>query len=151
MLDYLRGIMAICVLVYHYSMWSNIDWFYPLDQTLSRLGIYAVCTFYVISGASLAYVYAHKTVNFDFIREFTIKRFFRIAPLFWIVTTATIMLRAYRHYNIDGEFIIPDTISILLNYTLTFSWLDHDNYIATGAWSIGNEFVFTLSFLLYCI
>lgn len=152
MLDYLRGIMALSILVYHYSMWSNISWFYPFDQTLSRLGIYAVSTFYVISGASLAYVYAHKTVNADFIKEFGIKRFFRIAPLFWVVTTATIVLRIYRWYTTDFA-VLPDIKSIILNYTLTFGWLDHDNYIATGAWSIGNELVFYSLFplMLYLI
>jgi len=146
LLDYLRGIMALSVLVYHYTTWSEINLIYPFDQVVSRLGIYAVSAFYVLSGVSLAYVYFHKKVNVEFLKEFTIKRFFRIAPLVWVVTTATLVL----------AFIsssMPDLMTILLNYTLTFGWLSSDSYIATGAWSIGNELVFYSFFplMLYLI
>ena len=127
--------MALSVLVYHYTTWSNIDLIYPFDQSVPRLGVYAVSAFYVLSGASLAYVYCHKKVDIQFIKKFSIKRFFRIAPLLWVVTTATLAIA----FITSGA---PDVITVILNYTLTFGWLSPNSYIATGAWSIGNELVF---------
>lgn len=134
--------MAFSVLIYHYTSWSNFNLLYPFDQTISRLGIYAVCAFYVISGASLALVYYNKTVNMSFLKEFTLKRLFRIAPLFYFVTTVNIVLTIIYNFLKPGVFTVPDMKTILLNYTLTFGWLSPTSYIATGAWSIGNELVF---------
>ncbi|MBO8173587.1 MAG: acyltransferase [Bacillaceae bacterium] len=141
-LDYLRGIMALCVLIYHYSAWSGFHYMYPFDQLLSRLGIYAVSTFYIISGASLAYVYSNYLVSSAFIKAFSIKRAFRIVPLFYLATTLTILLRMYisnRNSNFTG---VPSLDVILKNFSLLFSWIWPKDYIATGAWSIGNELVF---------
>lgn len=146
LLDYFRGIMALSVMIYHYTTWFDINLIYPFDQVISRLGLYAVSAFYVLSGISLAYVYYQKRVSVDFLKDFSVKRVFRIAPLLWVVTTAAILLGL-----ISSD--VPDFITIVLNYTLTFGWLSPDSNIATGAWSIGNELVFYSFFpiMLYLI
>ena len=138
-LDYLRGILAFSVMFYHYRGWSKLEFVYPFDQLLDRLGIYAVVTFYIISGASLAIVYSQRSVDRKFMAEYLAKRFLRIAPLFWLATTLTI----FNNYQITPKpASIPLPQTLWLNYTLTFGWLKPNAYIATGAWSIGNELVF---------
>ncbi|WP_442594275.1 acyltransferase family protein [Neobacillus sp. D3-1R] len=140
-LDYLRGLMAVSVMIYHYTMWLDINWVYPIGNLFFRLGIYAVSCFYVLSGISLALVYSNKVVNIGFIKDFSIKRLCRIAPLFYIVTTLTIIVKFLINY-IGGWAPLPSINEILLNYSLLFSWFSPGSYIAGGAWSIGNELVY---------
>lgn len=141
-LDYLRGIMAFSVLVYHFFVWENIQPVYPFDNLISRLGVYAVGAFYVLSGASLGLVYLDKEIDKVFLKTFVKKRILRIAPLFYLATTMALLITILMAYK-NGDFSnVPNLQKILLNFSLTFGWLDHDNYIATGAWSIGNELVF---------
>lgn len=63
---------------------------------------------------------------------FYIKRLFRILPVFWLA----ILFNVFILNNIYGDE------KLLLNLTLLFSFFAHDSYIATGAWSIGNEVVY---------
>jgi exopolysaccharide production protein ExoZ len=54
-LDYLRGLMAVSVMAFHYVSWSFVK---PgADSLLGKLGIYAVSIFYILSGVSLSFVY----------------------------------------------------------------------------------------------
>jgi len=70
-----------------------------------------------------------------FLREFFTKRAFRICPLFWLATTASIGFAAFAP-------LFHEPYRVLLSYSLLFSWLDPTAYFSTGAWSIGNEWAF---------
>jgi exopolysaccharide production protein ExoZ len=147
-LDYLRGIMAVSVMMYHYSSWSG----FVLESStfLGKLGIYAVSIFYILSGLSLAIVYKGRiNQKVDFFK-FWAKRLFRIVPLFWVVLTSVIFLEYFKYLFVGGE-IQFSLEKIFLNYSLLFSFFYPDAYIPTGAWSIGNEIVFylILPFLLF--
>lgn len=153
LLDYLRGFMALSILVYHYSAWIGIQYFPLLDNVISRLGLYGVLAFYVLSGASMGIVYSQKTMKKSFLIDFSIKRFFRLAPLFYIATTGMVTLIFIEGF-ISGDYSkLPSVRELVLNYTLTFGWLSPDSYITTGAWSIGNEMVFysILPFMLFLL
>lgn len=128
-LDYLRGLMALGIMIYHYLSWTYGS--YGSDTFLGIIGIYGVSIFYVLSGLTLYLVY-HQKLNLKNTVPFFIKRFFRIYPLLWISITLTIFL-------LNKTF---DTKTIFLNITGAFGFLAPDKYIATGAWSIGNELVF---------
>jgi exopolysaccharide production protein ExoZ len=130
-LDYLRGLAAIGIMLYHYMSW--VFGKYESETFMGRLGIYGVSIFYVLSGLTLYYVYfkkMHPTVS-D-IKDFYIKRFFRIYPLLWAVIIATIVL----------SMKIPAVSKVFLNLTGLFGFVRWDAYIGTGVWSIGNELVF---------
>ncbi|MBT2736726.1 acyltransferase [Bacillus sp. ISL-7] len=141
-LDYLRGLMALSVMIYHYTVWQDINLVYPIGDLFFKLGIYAVSCFYVLSGISLALVYSNKDVNMSFIQDFIKKRFYRIAPLFYMATTLTITLKLLVIYCFGQWVEFPTAKEILLNYTFLFSWFSPGGYIAAGTWSIGNELVF---------
>jgi exopolysaccharide production protein ExoZ len=146
-LDYLRGILAFSVMIYHVTVWNNITLRYPLNTLISRLGIYAVSAFYVISGASLAIVYFNRQINKAFLFEFTVKRVLRIAPLMFFATSIYLLL-----FLMEGGFAaLPGAYKLIVNYLLIFGWVSPSSYIVTGAWSIGNELVFysALPVLLY--
>lgn len=138
-IDYLRGLLACSVMIYHYISWSIGV---PDSGTiLGRLGIYEVSSFYIISGISLHLVYAKTSWNTQSILHFVIKRVFRIAPLYWVATIATITFFAIK----PGPFL-PDWEKLISNFTLTFGFFAPHNYIPTGGWSIGNEMVFYAMF-----
>jgi exopolysaccharide production protein ExoZ len=61
--------------------------------------------------------------------------------LFWVVTFLTMFVRD----------IIPSNIRLLYNLTGLFAVIDRHGYIASGAWSIGNELIFYLFFPVFVI
>lgn len=132
-LDYLRGLSAFAIMIYHYSNWSfgNHDG----GTFIGRLGIYGVAIFYVLSGLTLYHVYH---TNFRLV-PYIKKRVLRIYPLLWLATIATFLVHR----------IVPDVYRLALNFTGLFGFLKFDAYYAEGAWSIGNELVFYVFFPLF--
>lgn len=133
-LDYLRGITAVCVMLYHFVVWTkgplNVETF------LGKAGIYGVSVFYILSGLTLCLVYKKRALSWKSSNEFAIKRLFRIFPLLWLSIGLTILLKYYQHKP------LPDYWLLWLNSTGLFGFLHPGAYISTGAWSIGNELVF---------
>ncbi|MFN8437584.1 MAG: acyltransferase [Cytophagales bacterium] len=129
-LDYLRGLAALCVMLFHYTAWTNQNY---SELFWDKMAIYSVSIFYIVSGMTLHYVYSQnlQLKKLDLINFYT-KRFFRIFPLFWLVTI----------YFMTVERQRPDLKIIFLNYTGLFGFLEWDKGIAFGVWSIGNEIVF---------
>lgn len=129
-LDYLRGLAALGIMIYHLTSW--IFGSLPSDSFLGRVGTYGVSIFYVLSGITLHHVYFAQMESLRDVGQFFIRRVFRIFPLLWLVTAVAIMLASTR----------PDSITIFLNLTGLFGFVAWDAYISTGVWSIGNELVF---------
>lgn len=147
-LDYLRGLLAVAVMAYHYVVWSGVE--LGAETVLGRLGVYAVSTFYILSGLSLGLVYRNRMCSVDDVVSFAIKRIFRIFPLFWLSVSLAICLSLARAV-ITGVDYLPDWWRIFLNYSLLFGFVEPSAYLTTGAWSIGNEMVFyaLFPFLLF--
>src|SRR5690242_5248745 len=90
-LDYLRGIAATGIMLYHFFTWSG--YFFSAGDFLGKTGIYGVAVFYVLSGLTLHIVYSRQLTCFDrSLVAFAIKRIFRIFPLLWLVTIGTIII-----------------------------------------------------------
>jgi exopolysaccharide production protein ExoZ len=134
-LDYLRGLAALGIMVYHYSSWSFGE--QDANSFLGRIGIYGVAIFYILSGQTLAFVYSN-TLRADWasVSDFYRKRAFRIFPLLWAATFISIVLSKH----------IPNLTDVVLNLTGLFGLFRWDKYFATGAWSIGNELAFYVAF-----
>ena len=132
-LDWLRGLMAIAIMLYHLMYWH----FTPLDSSffLGRLGIYGVSIFFVLSGLSMAIVYSGFIVDRKTASIFFIRRIFRIWPLLWIC----VALVAIPSLLMGKEVSI---VKVLLNLTTAFGFVSPGSYMNTGAWSIGNEMVY---------
>lgn len=134
-LDYLRGLMALAVLVFHFDKWLSGSWDAATLQ--GRLGVYAVSVFFILSGLTLSLVYENRLqLTVASWKEFYVKRFFRIFPLLWMATAATILL----------DDAPRSTSAILLNFSGLFGFVNPAADIATGAWSIGCELVYYMAF-----
>ena len=91
-LDYLRGIAAFGIMIYHYQSWL-FGKFYA-ETFMGRVGIYGVSIFYILSGLTLFHVYSDKlTWDVSGVGNFFLKRFCRIYPLLWMVMICTIIIQ----------------------------------------------------------
>jgi len=130
-LDYLRGLCAFGIMVYHYQYW--LEGPFTANQFLGRVGVYGVSIFYVLSGLTLfhVYEYSHSDQGLSVLSFFK-KRFFRIFPLLWLATIFAAILSKKQ----------PDLLNLFLNLTGLFGFVRWNGALANGAWSIGNELVF---------
>ncbi|MBC3542096.1 acyltransferase, partial [Rufibacter sp. H-1] len=130
-LDYLRGLMAFLIAVYHYIIWvSDLQ---GAASFFGRIGVYGVSIFYILSGLTLYLVYKEKlTFSTQSITSFYIRRFFRIYPLLWVSMGLTIWLN-------KGEYTFQ---LLFLSFTGLFGFVAPSMYIGGVTWSIGNELVF---------
>ncbi|MGF7041753.1 acyltransferase family protein [Mucilaginibacter lappiensis] len=134
-LDYLRGLAALGVMLFHYHTWM----FGREDShsVATKLGMYGVEIFYILSGLTLYLVYKRSIYNSKiFLQDFFVKRLFRIFPLLWLTIILSIVVRR----------LTPDLLSIFCNVTGLFGIIERRSYIPQGAWSIGNELVFYVFF-----
>ncbi len=139
-LDYLRGLAALGIMIYHYLEWTFDE--FSADTFMGRLGIYGVSIFYVLSGLTLYYVYFEKMKpNKEDIISFFKKRIFRIFPLLWLVTIVAIILSRKT----------PDFYNLFLNLTGLFGFIKWNTYFSAGIWSIGNELVFYVFFPFFIL
>jgi len=138
-LDYLRGLSALGIMIYHYVMWNTSP---PGSASfLGRTGIYGVVVFYILSGITLYHVYNEQIGSpsrTGLIKYFS-ARFFRIYPLLWLLSVASIIIK-------KEDFSLETKI---LNYTGLFSVYHWADTLCYGAWSIGNELVFYLFFPVF--
>ena len=145
--DYLRGLFALSILAYHYYTWGGL-YAGPLgDSVLTRLGIYGVSAFYVISGISFGYVYRDLRIGAGDFASFYVKRLFRLAPLYSLAVAGMLGFALLSRMR-GGVEALPSPTTVLLNLTLAFGVLAPGAYLPVGGWSIGNEVAFYLAFPL---
>lgn len=136
-LDYLRGLAALGIMLYHMHLFT----FGESDSAtvLARVKIYDVSIFYILSGLTLCVVHFN---NFSFnktaLREFYVKRFFRIVPLLWLATALTFLVAFQPNYLLPKKLIA--------NILVIPGAFKPETFVANGAWSIGDELFFYLTF-----
>ncbi|UKJ09341.1 acyltransferase family protein [Solitalea lacus] len=140
-LDAVRGVSALLIVLYHVSIWQNRSLYDGGTFITQKFGIYMVELFYLLSGISMGYIYLEKfaTLRIDDLKNFFIKRYFRIAPLYFLLCIFSIWAY-HRPVNIDL------IIRLLSNFSLLFGVVNPGYSMLTGGWSIGAEFFFYLFF-----
>lgn len=133
-LDALRGLLALAVAAYHFFVFTHPFGGFARN-VLVVLGIYAVQTFFIISGFCFFYLYADVDLSPRTWRGFYLKRFFRIAPLYYVVIALSPLLDAPVYPN-------PSIATVIENITLTFGFVHPNHAMIPGGWSIGVECVF---------
>lgn len=140
-LDIFRGFMALAVALYHFGYWFPV-----LEQgrfaadTAKKIGVYGVEGFFVVSGFCFFHLYGAELLTASGARTFFVKRFFRIAPLFYLA----VALNAALGFVGGG---VPYSARMLAeNATLTFGLFHPNHALVLGGWSVGLEFVFYFAF-----
>ena len=141
-LDILRGLLALAVACYHFTVWYPV--FRPagfLATAAAKAGNYGVEGFFIISGFCFFFIYGQDSFRGRGLRDFHLRRFLRIAPLYYLVVLLGLALGVA-----SGP---PPTPRFLLeNATLTFGLFHPNHSLVLGGWSIGIEYVFYLLFPL---
>jgi peptidoglycan/LPS O-acetylase OafA/YrhL len=128
-LDWLRGLMALSILLYHLLDRADID------TVLGRLGVYGVSIFFILSGLSMAIAYDRFFKDLRSAGAFFIRRIFRIWPLLWLAVVLVAVPAYFRGHPFSA-------VIIGLNLTTLFGFIAPTHYVNMGAWSISNEMVY---------
>lgn len=140
--DVVRGLAATGVVFFHVLYMSGIEHSLIMQWAVGRFDFF-VRIFFMISAFSMSYVYYDNLNSMDDIRKFYLKRFLRIAPLFYFV----IFINCILIYFTEGNFF-PLSL-ILVNLSFLFQLIPGmHNSIVGGGWSIGVEMLFYALFPL---
>jgi peptidoglycan/LPS O-acetylase OafA/YrhL len=148
-IDALRGYAILGVVLVHSS--QHIAAASPALQKLMSLGAYGVELFYIASALtlSLSWEYRHAKETFP-IRNFFVRRFFRIAPMFYIAIIFYVFL-----YGLSSRYWAPNGVQWWC-IPLTALFLhgfnpETMNSVVPGGWSIAVEmnFYLMLPLILY--
>lgn len=140
-LDFLRGLAIFLVVLVHTSQHFFFD--ENITKVLS-LGRFGVQLFFLVSGYTMYYIWELRSGERCHIFNFYIRRFFRIAPLFWLAIILHFLIEPNLRHNL---FQIAWVTSI-------FHWISPTSAgaIVPGGWSISIEMTFYLIFpLLACL
>jgi peptidoglycan/LPS O-acetylase OafA/YrhL len=130
-LDPLRGILALCVAVYHLSVWYELTQSGSgLNMALAKLGNYGVSAFFVLSGFLLFRTASWSRIQKEGLGHFWLRRFLRLAPVFYLACALNVAL----HLGMGPE---PSWRFILENLTLTFGAIHPNHALVTGGWYVG--------------
>ncbi|GGI26185.1 acyltransferase family protein [Bradyrhizobium guangdongense] len=143
-LDFLRGLAIVGVMAIHVSQSfpSNI---HAVDYAF-MCGWTGVNVFYFVSAMTMCLMWTQRT-EANPTRKFYIRRFLRIAPLFWLAIPVYLVINgtgpSYNAPNGIGPLQVILTATFLHGF-----WPDSVNSVVPGDWSIAAEMMFYLVFPL---
>lgn len=151
-IDSLRGIAILLVILVHvgYVIPGNRSFFPPLLEKIIFDGAYGVHLFFIVSALTLMMSHYNRLNESNPTRNFFIRRFFRITPLFYLAIIYFTLIVPF----IFGTRAIGETVNI---GKLIASFLFIDPYIpgyrdgyVPGGYTISIEFIFYLIVPFLC-
>jgi peptidoglycan/LPS O-acetylase OafA/YrhL len=141
-LESLRGWAAVYVMLYHLALLPNPALHVPVwAAPVILTGGAGVMLFFVASAFSLCCAARPEEDRGRGLAAFSLRRFFRIAPLFYVVLAASL---------VRDEWIFGATHSpteVLASLTFVFNlWPSHQDGIVWASWTIGVEVLFYAAF-----
>ena len=142
-LDFLRGLAIAGVMAIHVSQSfpSNI---HAVDFTFV-CGWVGVNVFYFVSAMTMCLMWTQRTSETNPTRKFYIRRFLRIAPLFWLAIPLYLVINGTGPSTNAPDGIGPLQVILTATFLHGF-WPDSVNSVVPGDWSIAAEMTFYLVF-----
>lgn len=135
-LDAIRGIAALMVVLFHYTVRYGQIYEYSIDPAFSfELGKYGVQLFFIVSGFVI-FLTLDKTVNSV---DFIVSRFSRLYPAYWVAVILTFLV-VYT-FSLPGREV--NIQSALINLTMIQKWLRVSN-VDGVYWTLAVELSFYL-------
>lgn len=147
-IDFLRGIAVFLVIIIHtanYGKFGEIAYSSGFRQ-LTNLGQYGVQLFFIISAFTLILSYkARDKKEIKHVRNFFIRRYFRIAPIYYLGIVYFLWQNRLGPRWWTG-FEKPIEFGNILSNIFFANWIDPYwlNSLVPGGWSISVEFSFYL-------
>jgi len=149
-IDSMRGIAILMVILVHTSNALILD--SGVLSILSKYGQMGVQLFFVASAFTLCLSFSRRKDEHAPVLAFYIRRFFRIAPMYYLGIAGYFILWTLINYVNSGEIIVPEQhtpINIMANALFFHGVYEPaNNSIVPGGWSIGTEVLFYLIFPL---
>jgi exopolysaccharide production protein ExoZ len=138
-LDLLRGVAILGVVIFHVVL--NFDPHIKLISAFAGLGVYGVQLFFFVSALTMSLMWSRRSGEDRPITKFYIRRFFRIAPPFWLAIIGYLLLN-----NLVQPQSLPSDMGLrhigLTSVFLHGFWPDTINKVVPGGWSIAVEMTF---------
>jgi peptidoglycan/LPS O-acetylase OafA/YrhL len=162
----LRGLAAVCVVLYHVGNLTGIR------PALIRSGGPTLDLFFLLSGFVLIHQYERrrelqpetdaKTTRRFYFKHFYLRRFFRIAPLFYALLLASFVEQPFLEkcnlYITQHSWVFMDIFrdvswtNLVVHLSFAFGFLPHFSYhSAIPDWTVGLEMQFYLVFPLLIV
>jgi peptidoglycan/LPS O-acetylase OafA/YrhL len=143
-IDALRGVAILLVVLFHTSV--NDPNLGPKATYFTAYGQMGVQLFYVLSAVTLCLSFEARQHEPKPIQSFYIRRFFRIAPLYYFALLLYMLLSAVNVYQHTGIFTPEDRYSTQ-NIFVTALFIQDvfpaaQNSVVLGGWSISVEMLF---------
>jgi peptidoglycan/LPS O-acetylase OafA/YrhL len=135
-LDALRGIAALCVMLFHYTVHYSIDCPGAVPAEIRMpWGRYGVQLFFVISGFVIFLTLSRART----IADFAVNRFIRLYPAYWVciaITFCVLLGMPLAGLNVPFSAAVA-------NLTMLQYWLQQP-FVDSAYWTLGVELVFYL-------
>lgn len=141
-LDFLRGLAIVGVMAIHVSQSFPSD-IHAVDYAF-MCGWTGVNVFYFVSAMTMCLMWTQRT-EANPTRKFYIRRFLRIAPLFWLAIPVYLVINGSGPSTNAPNGIGPLQVVLTATFLHGF-WPDSVNSVVPGDWSIAAEMMFYLVF-----
>jgi peptidoglycan/LPS O-acetylase OafA/YrhL len=131
----LRGIAAFAVVLFHLVHLTNIA-VPPVFSFVAADFGKGVQLFFVLSAFSLMHSTEHTLHRPTWAKEYFVRRFFRIAPLFYCILAVMVLWPALK-----AQHLTVSLSALLLNLTFTFGFAPWTGIVWAG-WTVGVEMMF---------
>lgn len=154
-IDSLRGVAILLVVLVHVGIvLDNMIDYFPKDSLLLSIignGAYGVQLFLIVSAYTLTMSHYNRLDEPHKNRNFFIRRFFRIAPMYYIAIIY-FTLDKYLQFNfVNPDFSAIPIRSMLSNVFFTNALIpEHTNNYVPGGWSVSVEFLFYFMLPFIC-
>lgn len=154
-IDSLRGIAVLLVILVHiHLVLDNTTEYFEQDGLLLEVidnGAYGVQLFFIVSAFTLMMSHYNRLEEPDRTRNFFIRRFFRIAPMYYLAIIY-FTLDKYLQFNLTNpDFSAIPVKSLLSNVFFTNALIpEHTNNYVPGGWSVSVEFLFYFTLPFIC-
>jgi peptidoglycan/LPS O-acetylase OafA/YrhL len=140
-INLMRGIAILMVIMVH--VYQGIDGILYFSN-FARYGQMGVQLFFIASAFTLCYSMEAKGIRKGSIRNFYLRRFFRIAPVYYFGITLYCLVTLLLPYGWDSN---KNPIAIIANiFFVNGLYPAANNNVVPGGWSIGTEMLFYLIF-----
>lgn len=146
--DSLRGIAILLVMLVHASYHvANKPWYTTYITDFGQMGVQL---FFVMSALTLCISFNNSEINKTNTYKFFIRRFFRIAPLYYFAIPFYMLYSAADNFLTIKHFVISPQYTfanISANIFFIHGFIsDANSSIVKGGWSIGTEMAFYVIF-----
>lgn len=143
----LRGIAALCVVLYHGSYWTG-KWAETTKEIFFAAGYFGVSLFFVISGFIMVITTKKYDGSLSYVKTFMIKRFMRIWPAYFIATVVSFILLAGASWFANLDNLIYLARSMLFMPSGTAPAPTFGTPVLSVGWTLTYEMIFYVFFAI---